>query len=81
MDVLLDGLAKRYSNAAGIADVVKVVKGNLRAELTCVADFARAEQALADNDRKGAIKRFQATQKDVPLLELHVAQAELRRLM
>jgi hypothetical protein len=82
MDALLDGLAKRYGNAAGIADVVKVAKGNLRTELTCVADFALGEQALGNNDRKGAIKRFEAAlDTDAErITEFHIAKTELARI-
>jgi hypothetical protein len=82
IDALLDGLAKRYGGAAEVADMVKVAKRNLRAELTCVADFALAEQALGNNDRKGAIKRFEAAldTEAQRIAEFHIAKAELARI-
>jgi len=82
IDALLDGLAKRYGDSAEVANMVKVAKRNLRAELTCVADFALAEQALGNNDRKGAIKRFEAALDTGAqrIAEFHIAKAELARI-
>ncbi|MEZ5831194.1 MAG: hypothetical protein R3D05_08430 [Dongiaceae bacterium] len=82
VDALLDGLGKKYGSAAGVSDMVRIAKRNLRAELTCVAEFALAEQRLGTNDRKGAIKRFEAAldSKAQRIAEFHIAKAELARL-
>jgi len=51
------------------------------AEYRCTGYFVAAEAALARDDRSEAREMLdRATQRDVPLLEFHVAQAELQRL-
>jgi lipoprotein NlpI len=82
IDALLDGVAKRYGSAAGVTDAVKVAKKNLRAELTCVAEFALGEQALGNGDRDEAAKRFRAAldTKAQRIVELHISRAELARI-
>ena len=51
-------------------------------EYRCTGYFVAAESALARGDRSGAQQMLGiATRRGLPLLELHVAQAELNRLM
>ena len=82
MTAFLDGVAKRYGEQAQVADMVKVAQGNLRAELTCVASFALAEQALGRGDLKGAAEHLHAAVETGAerIAEFHVAKAELARL-
>jgi hypothetical protein len=50
-------------------------------EYRCTGYFVAAEVALPRDDRSGAREALtMATQRDVPLLEFHVAQAEHQRL-
>lgn len=82
IDALLDGIAKKYGSAAGVTDMVKVAKENLRPELTCVAEFALGEQALGKGDRDEAAERFRAAlaTKAQRIAEFHIAKAEAQRL-
>ena len=63
--------------------MVKVAKENLRAELTCVAEFALGEQALGNGDRDEAAKRFRAAldTKAQRIAEFHIAKAEAQRVI
>lgn len=82
MNSVLGAIADRYGDNAEVAEMVKIAQRNLRAELTCVADFALGEQALGSGDRKGAADHLRAAldTKARRIVEFHIAKTELQRL-
>jgi hypothetical protein len=78
MVVLLDQFGRDYGSVAGVSDMVATGKKNLEAELTCVARFALAEQALGrQNAARDDLSAAVATDAD-RIIEFHIAKAELQ---
>jgi len=82
MDEALNQFGREYAEVAGMSEIVDTGKNNLKAELTCVAHFTLAEQALGKNDVAAASRNFQAATATEAgrIIEFHIAKAELARL-
>jgi hypothetical protein len=82
MDEVLTQFGRDYAQLSGVGDVVTTGKKNLRAELTCVARFALAEQALGTGDASAARRNLEAAlaTRAERIIEFHTAKAELARL-